>query len=184
MKQRCAISVTAVSISILAALTLFGDYPKRYTERITIAGAGRHGEIAGEAAHSRFGMGGGPGFSTNGVPQRTGWIAEDWLTRLPEPSAALTQHVVILHVVIFHVTAFKGTSQERHEHYLVHYSYDPVTNRGYIRLPAKGEAHYAENVRMPFRGAAFEGTWFAATPAWTAAAEAALQASPAGPPRR
>ena len=174
MKQRCAIRFTTVSI--LAAATLVGYYPKRYTEKITIAGADRYGEIVGEAAHSQFSPGGGPGFSTDGVPQLTGWIVDDWLTKLPEPPAALMRYVVT-----FHLTVFKNSARERRERYLAYYAYDPVAKRGYIRLPAKGEAHYAENVRILFRGDAFEGPWFAATPAWTAAAEAALKASPAEP---
>lgn len=174
MKHCFAIRLTTVSI--LAALTLVGDYPKRYTEKITIAGGYRYGEIVGEAAHSQFNPGSGPGFSTNGVPQLTGWIVEDWLTKLPEPSAALTRYVVT-----FHLTLFKNTAEERRERYLAYYAYDPVAKRGYIRLPAKGEAHYTENVRILFRGDAFEGPWFAATPAWIAVAEATLKASPAEP---
>lgn len=176
MMQLCAIRLTTVSL--LAALPLLGQYPKRYTEKITIAAAGRHGEIVGEAAHSQFGLGGGPGFTNNGVPQLTGWIVEDWLTKLAAPPGALTRYVVI-----FHITAFKNSVREHHQQYLAYYAYDPVAKRGYIRLPAKGEPHYAENVQMLFRGAAFEGPWFAATPAWTATANAALQASPAEPGR-
>ena len=177
MKQRSAIRLKTVCM--LTALALFGQqYPKRYTERITIAGASRHGEIVGEAAHTQFSLGGGPGFTNNGVPQVTGWIVEDWLKKLPEPPVALTRYVVT-----YHITAFKDSVRERREQYVAYYTYDPAAKRGYVRLPAKGEEHYAENVQMLFRGAAFEGPWFAATPAWAAAANAALQASPTQPGR-
>ena len=154
----------------VAALTLFGDYPKRYTERITIAGTGRYGEITGEAAHSQFSVGGGPGFSTNGVPQLKGWIVQDWLTQLPEPSATLTRYAVT-----FHITVFKNSPDQKHEQYRISYAHDPATKRGYVRLPGKGEEHYLENVRIVGRGDAFEGHWFAGAPAWNAAVETALQ---------
>lgn len=167
MKQGATIRLAI--LATLVTLTLFGDYPKRYTERITIAGAGRSGEITGEAADSQFSPGGGPGFSANGVPQRKGWIVQDWLTQLPEPAATLTRYAVT-----FHITLFKNSPDERQEQYRASYAYDPATKRGYVRLPGKGEEHYLENVRMVARGDAFEGHWFAATPAWNAAVATAL----------
>lgn len=170
MKYRYAINLTA--ISLFAALTLLG-FPKRYTEKIALTSSHRHAEISDEAVHTRFSMGGGPGFSNNGVPDRTGWIVADWSTQLPEPPAALTRYLVT-----FHITVFKGQPDEHAEQYCAYYTYDPATNRGYIRLPAKGEPHYSENTRMVFRGDTFEGPWFAATPDWTAAAETALKLFP------
>ena len=168
MNQR---SITRLSIGVtVAALTLFGSYPKRYTERITIAGAGRYGEITGDAADSQFSPGGGPGFSSNGVPQLKGWIVQDWLTQLPEPSAALTRYKVT-----FHITSFKNFPDEKHEYYHVSYAHDSATKRGYVRLPGKGEEHYWENVKTVGRGDAFEGHWFAATHDWSVAVEAALE---------
>lgn len=171
-------TIRLATLTTLATLTLYGDYPKRYTERITIVGPPNHsGEITGEAAHSQFSPGG-PGFSTSGVPQQTGWIVQDWLTKLPEPSTTLTRYTVT-----FHITVFKNSPDERHEQYRVSYAYDPATKRGYVRLPGKGEAHYSENIRMVARGDAFEGHWFAATPAWnTAVGRALVHTDP--PPQR
>jgi hypothetical protein len=164
----------SLMLSWLAALVLFlalvADYPKRYTERITIASAGRTAEITGEAAHVQFRCGPGPGNSINGVPILTGWIISDWQTEVQEPSNSLPRYEVV-----FHVTAFKETTREKQERYVVTYVYDPSTGHGYIRLPGKGEPNWDSNASMIYRGPQFEGHWFSATADWTNAAEAALQ---------
>jgi hypothetical protein len=158
----------------LAVLILFfaqaTAYAKRYTDRITITGAGRDAEITGEAARIQFRFGPGPGNSTNGVPILTGWIVSDWLAEVQEPTVSLPRYEVV-----FHVTALKETPREKHQRYVVTYVYDPSTGRGYVRLPGKGEPNWDTNASMIYRGPQFEGHWFSATADWTHAVEAALR---------
>jgi hypothetical protein len=160
--------------ALFAVLVLFfasaADYPKRYTERITITGAGQAVEITGEAAHFQFSFGPGPGNFRNGVPMLTGWIISDWLAEVQPPAVSLPQYEVV-----FHVTALKETPREKNERYVVTYVYDSSTGRGYVRLPGRGEPNWDTNSRMISHGSQFEGHWFSATEGWTNAAEAALR---------
>lgn len=159
------------SLTMLVALLAPGaEYPKRFTERITITSGARTGEITGEAAHVQFRCGPGPGNFVNGVPVLTGWIISDWQAETQEPTASLPRYEAV-----FHVTVFKGSTREKHERYVVTYAYDPLTGRGYVRLPARGEPNWDTNARMIYRGPQFEGRWFPATEDWTKAAEAALR---------
>jgi hypothetical protein len=161
-------------LTSLTALVFFfaqaANYPKRYTEQITITSAARTGEITGEAAHVQFRFGPGPGNSVNGVPMLTGWIISDWQAEVQEPTDSLPRYEVV-----FHVTALKETTREKHERYVVTYVYDLSTGRGYIRLPGKGEPNWNTNTSMIYRGPEFEGHWFFATEDWTNAAEATLR---------
>jgi len=161
-------------VTLLAVLVFFcapaTQYPKRYTERITITGAGRTGEITGEAAHVQFRVGPGPGNFADGVPMLTGWIISDWLAEVQGPTISLPRCEVV-----FHVTALKETPREKQERYVMTYVYDPSTGRGYVRLPGHGEPNWDNNAGMIYRGPQFEGHWFSATEEWTKAAEAALR---------
>lgn len=162
--------MTGVFTALLLLFAPTAEYPKRYTERITITAAGHTAEIAGEAVHRRFGVGAGPGNSVNGVESRTGWIISDWLAEVPEPGPSLRRCEVV-----FHITVFKGTPRETRERYVASYAHDPGSGRGYVRLPGRGEPNWDSNSRMISRGDQFEGHWFVATDDWARAVESALR---------
>jgi hypothetical protein len=163
--------MTALLIALALLWSPATSFPKRYTERITITGADRAGEITGDDAHTRFAVGPGPGNFVNGTPVTTGWIVSDWLSEVVEPPVALPRYDVV-----FHVTALKDTPREKRERYVITCVFDPETGLGYLRLPAKGEPNWDTNAALIIRGPRFEGHWFRAADEWTTAARIALGA--------
>jgi hypothetical protein len=77
----------------------------------------------------------------------------DWSRGVVEPPEGLT-----LYQVSF------VTSRPIPNTYRVRYIIDPSTNRGYVYIPGKGEAEYADNTWLIFRGV--EGKWFCAWSKW------------------
>jgi hypothetical protein len=73
--------------------------------------------------------------------------------------------------------SFLTTRQARNT-YVVSYVIDPATNHGYVYLPGKTEAGYADNVWMIWRGV--EGNWFHAWSAWEKLAHPLIAKARAG----
>jgi tetratricopeptide (TPR) repeat protein len=93
----------------------------------------------------------GPGTSSN---QGQAFIA-DWSSgAVKELPKGLTRYEVSFYV----------SEPEERIAYVVLYSFDASTGRGYVYIPGKSDPHFQSNVRSIFRGV--EGDWFHAWTLW------------------
>ena len=152
-------------VLFMTPLLLLG---KGETYKIMIIGPAYAVEITDANALKDFRFGPGPGNTANGSPnwKPNSWIVEDWVHPVPEPDRAFFRSKAS-----FHIKPLNGEATRK---YVVYYVYDSAAHQGYVYLPGRGEASYAENVSLMYRGDKFEGHWFRATPEWTAAAQAAI----------
>lgn len=148
-------------------LSVLGKGP---TYKIVITGPAYAVEIRDAKALEDFRFGSGPGnfigFGPNGTPnwKPKSWIVEDWKSPVPAPDPALPRLKASFHIQL---------SDETRE-YVIHYVYDSAARQGYVYLPGKGDASYAENIRLLHRGDDYDGHWFRATREWTAEVQAAV----------
>jgi len=137
---------------------------KGKTVRITIQGAALAApiEITGQEA-ADFRVWTGPGTSSD-EPQG---LIMDWSRGMAKPPEGLEVYQI----------SFLTTRQARNT-YVVSYVIDPANNHGYVYLPGKTEAGYADNVWMIWRGV--EGNWFHAWSAWEKLAHPLIAKARAG----
>ena len=144
------------------------------TLKITIKGVDLASpvEITDEGVLGQFRVWAGAGVAVNGIPQTEGFIV-DW-EKGPVSAPALPRYEVS-----FHVTYLQQPSS-----YVVLYSFDPATGKGYAYLPGEGERHYDTNTNLITRkvegSRRLEGNWFAATGAWTDTATSAIERAKKG----
>lgn len=51
--------------------------------------------------------------------------------------------------------------------YVAFYDYDPVSGKGFVHLPGRGEQWYELDINLLYHGRDVEGHWFRATESWT-----------------
>ena len=125
------------------------------TLKITIKGSDLASpiEITEKGILEKFDVWAGAGVKINGIPQTKGFIVDWEKGSIAEPPATLHQYEVSFDVM-----------HQRPRTYVVSYAYDPVTGKGYVYLPGKGEDFNASNTLLILRGV--EGNWLSATDTW------------------
>lgn len=127
-------------------------------------------ELTDPALLDKFAVWAGPGTSLNGVEGSEGFII-DWRAGAPAGRfAELPRYEVRFYSKVANRPA---ESQSEHLAYVVFYTPDSGGGRGLVYLPARGEQHFALNVRTIFRGV--EGRWFRATDAWDRTVDSLLR---------
>jgi len=145
--------------SVLSLLLIVGIpaslSAKRRTVRITIKGTDLKTpiEITDPAILGNFNVWTGPGTS----PNESKGLIVDWSQGVTSPPPK----GLPLYEVFFYADF---GSQEEKLVYVVDYECDPLTRRGYVRLPGKGDKRWQLNVGSVFRSV--EGNWFSAWSVW------------------
>ncbi len=156
MKRRTQIRTwIAPLFLILNSAVPASSWAGRQTVKVTITGGDLQAPIAITAKDklARINIWSGPGnFRVNGGI-RTPYIQDGSIVwsqgAVATPSPGLPR---------YEVSFFQGEGPDEEVMYAVTYAYDPVSRRGYIYLPGKGEKWYDVNVQSIARGV--EGQWF------------------------
>ena len=111
-----------------------------------------------------FSVWAGPGVNGSGLKEADGFIAEWKKGAVAEPPAELERYELSFYAGCR--TAANCLGDRPSLVYVVSYAYAPLSNRGFIYLPGKGEASYSLNVRTIYHGPQVEGHWFFATDSW------------------
>jgi hypothetical protein len=141
-----ALAVIPALLMVPAQLTAKGD-----TVRITIKGGDLAGpiEITDSDVVRRFHVWTGPGTGSSEAPG----LIVDWPRGVAEPP----KNLPVYEIAFLPTRRNPGT-------YVVLYLIDPSTNEGFVYLPGKTDAGYADNVWLIAHGV--EGNWFHAWSAW------------------
>jgi len=139
------------------------------TLKITIKGSDLASpvEITEKGILEKFNVWTGAGVKINGIPEAKGFIVDWEKGPVAEPRTTLHRYEVSFHVI-----------HQQPSSYVVSYAYDPVTGKGYVYLPGKGENFNASNTFLIFRGV--EGNWFSATETWADIAKPLIERARAG----
>ncbi len=133
---------------IIASTSLLGkgDVVRIIISRKTLAAPI---EITDPAIVSHFNVWSGPGTSSNEAKA----LNVDWSRGVANPPNELENYEVSF-----------VTSRSDPSTYVVRYAVDPATKIGYVYIPGKSDAGYADNVFLIYRG--IEGKWFYASRDW------------------
>jgi len=156
MKGPFAVGFFLLTMSLLSpSLSAKGDMVK-----ISIRGGGLTApiEITNPKINA-FNVWAGPGVVVNGAEQREGFIIE-W------PKGAVAHLPAGLQR--YEVSFYEGREAgEPSLVYVVDYACDPLTGKGFVYLPGRGDERFRFN-RTMWHGQGLEGNWFRATDAWDA----------------
>ena len=137
------------------------------TLKITIQGSDLASpvEITDKGTLEQFNVWTGAGVEvSSGATQTKGFIADWEKGPVADPPTTLRTYDVSFDVI-----------HQRPSSYVVRFTYDPATGKGYVYLPGKGENFYASNTFLILRGV--EGNWFSATETWTDTAKPLIERS-------
>ena len=142
MTMRSFLAVLLASVPI--ALTAKGT-----TTRIIVDGPELVSPIEIVEDVARFHVWAGPSTSSNEAQS----LIVDWASGPVEPPKAQPVHKVSLE-----------TTRREPSTYVVFYTFDPSTNKGYVFIPGKSHPAYRDNTFLIVFGA--EGKWFRAWSEW------------------
>jgi hypothetical protein len=153
-------AVTAAFFLMSVPLLVIAKGP---TLKIRIQGADLTSpvETTENAILEKFDVWAGAGVEINGIPQTRGFIVDWEKGPIAEPPKRLPRYEVSFDVM-----------HQRPSSYVISYSYDPATRKGYVYLPGKGENFYASNTFLILRGV--DGNWLSATESWIEAANSLI----------
>lgn len=160
MSMKRVLSASLCLLIVFSATILV--FAKGITTRITITGAELRNpiEITDPESLKNFNVWSGPGTFVNDVEGNEGFIV-DWASgAVAERPSGLREFEVSFYVRYANRPFGEQSDQLA---YVVLYSVDPATGRGYVYLPGKGDERYRLNTKAIYRGR--EGNWFHATPA-------------------
>ena len=140
----------AIALTLLFTIVAFAKGP---TLKVVISGGDLYVpiEIGDRGRLADFNVWTGPGTS----PSKDDGFVANWSSAVPAPPGNLKR---------YRVSFYTGHHGDGGADYLVIYAFDPAGRRGYIYLPARGEADYARNTFTILRGV--EGKWFLTRKAW------------------
>jgi len=150
-----------ISIILALALAATAVSAKGRTTRISLRDATLETSIdmTDPSVLRAFNVWAGPGTYANGVESKTGFII-DW----PAGIARDRPRDLGVYEVMFYVQ-YPGRSNDELV-YVVQYSHDRASGRGFVYLPGRSDHYYFRNVRTILHGDNLEGHWFYATDAW------------------
>ena len=98
--------------------------------------------------------GAGTGWTGRPTPESTQTFIVDWSQSVSEPPKGLERYQV----------SFYAKMPDERLIYVVFYEFDPLTQRGYVYFPGRGEEFYRRNVGTIIHG--IEGKWLRSWSAW------------------
>lgn len=134
---------------------------KGTTTRITLSGPDLVSQIEIVEDVGRFHVWAGPGTSSN-EPQS---LIVDWAAGAVEPPKSQPVYKVSLE-----------TTRRAPGTYVVFYTFDPSTNKGYVFIPGKTHPAYKDNTWLILHGV--EGKWFRAWSEWEKLAQPLISQAP------